>query len=431
MENFLTYLAKYNPNIENIFSKTLKDTLNKLYRISLTRDEKIYLVGGIVRDIFLGKNSADIDLVLEGDSKEFALSILPSFSVSKHRYTERFLTYNIFTKTGTNIDVAAFREEIYEHSGALPVIAPSSIENDYARRDFTINAMYISFDKEARLYDPLNALQDIENKIIKIIHEKSFEDDPTRIFRAVKFAARYNFTFEENTERLLKEAMEKNYLANISNMRLKNEIYMLLAEKNLTGILTYFRELGIFRFLNIPNPTDEDIQEIYKIIREPLFRKIKREKQISKGNFILMFLMRNLSFDEKMECLKVFELSEKNLNSILFQEGEAEKSIKKLSEIYKQLHHMAPFKVLYLYYVYKENSEKIKRYIFELCDKSAIISSSDLIKAGFKTDACFGKYLKKSFLIQLDMKNPTKEKIIAKLMEELKRNGQIQCEDSI
>ena len=227
MENYLNYLTKYNPNIEKIFSKSLKHTLNVLYKISLERDTKVYLVGGIVRDIFLGRNSADIDIVIEGNSQEFAKYILPEVAVSKHRYTERFLTYNIFTKTGTNIDIASFRSEVYEYPGALPVVTPTSIEKDFIRRDFSINAMYISFDKRAELYDPLNALSDIKNKVIRIIHDKSFEDDPTRIFRAVKFAARYNFSFDENTEKLLLEAVEKNYLSTISNMRIKNEFYML------------------------------------------------------------------------------------------------------------------------------------------------------------------------------------------------------------
>lgn len=108
--------------------------------------------------------------------------------------------------------------------------------------------MYISFDKEAKLYDPLNGLKDIEDKIVRVIHDKSFEDDPTRIFRAIKFAARYNFTFDENTKRLLNEAMENRFLASISNMRLKNEIYMLLAEKILQEYLSILENMVFLNF---------------------------------------------------------------------------------------------------------------------------------------------------------------------------------------
>lgn len=431
MENFLNYLTKYNQNIEKIFSKNLKHSLNVLYQISLERKEKIYLVGGIVRDIFLERNSADIDIVLEGNSQEFATHVLPKFPVSKHRYTERFLTYNIFTKTGTNIDIASFREEKYEYPGALPSVVPSSIENDYIRRDFTINAMYISFDEKAELYDPLNALSDLKNKIIKVIHDKSFEDDPTRIFRAIKFASRYNFSFEENTKKLLIEAMEKNYLSTISNLRFKNEFYMLLAEKNLVNILTLFRDYKIFKFMNIPEPSDEEIIEINNIVKKYTFKFVKEKYKISKGNFIIMYLLRNLSFAEKIEILKIFEMSEKNLSSIVFNDNEEKEITNKLekayssSQIYKILNEISPFKVLYLLCILKKNKKKINSYIFDLADKNAIISGSDLLNMGFKQDSSLKKYIEKCFFIQLDIKEPTKEKIISKFIEEFKKSGEM------
>lgn len=430
MENFLNYLTKYNQNIEKIFSKNLKHSLNVLYQISLERKEKIYLVGGIVRDIFLERNSADIDIVLEGNSQEFATHVLPKFPVSKHRYTERFLTYNIFTKTGTNIDIASFREEKYEYPGALPSVVPSSIENDYIRRDFTINAMYISFDEKAELYDPLNALSDLKNKIIKVIHNKSFEDDPTRIFRAIKFASRYNFSFEENTKKLLIEAMEKNYLSTISNLRFKNEFYMLLAEKNLINILTLFRDYKIFKFMNIPEPSDEEIIEINNIVKKYTFKFVKEKYKISKGNFIIMYLLRNLSFAEKIEILKIFEMSEKNISSIVFNDNEEKEITNKLekayssSQIYKILNEISPFKILYLLCILKKNKKKINSYIFDLADKNAIISGSDLLNMGFKQDSSLKEYIEKCFFIQLDIKEPTKEKIISKFIEEFKKSGE-------
>ena len=431
MENFLNYLTKYNQNIEKIFSKNLKHSLNVLYQISLERKEKIYLVGGIVRDIFLERNSADIDIVLEGNSQEFATHVLPKFPVSKHRYTERFLTYNIFTKTGTNIDIASFREEKYEYPGALPSVVPSSIENDYIRRDFTINAMYISFDEKAELYDPLNALSDLKNKIIKVIHDKSFEDDPTRIFRAIKFASRYNFSFEENTKKLLIEAMEKNYLSTISNLRFKNEFYMLLAEKNLVNILTLFRDYKIFKFMNIPEPSDEEIIEINNIVKKYTFKFVKEKYKISKGNFIIMYLLRNLSFAEKIEILKIFEMSEKNLSSIVFNDNEEKEITNKLekayssSQIYKILNEISPFKILYLLCILKKSKKKINSYIFDLADKNAIISGSDLLNMGFKQDSSLKEYIEKCFFIQLDIKEPTKEKIISKFIEEFKKSGEM------
>lgn len=421
MKNFLNYLTKYNPDIEKIFSKSLKHSLNVLYDISLEKEKKIYLVGGIVRDIFLGRNSADIDIVLEGDCQEFAACVIPKFPVSKHRFTERFMTYNIFTKTGTNIDIASFREERYEYPGALPSVIPSSIENDYRRRDFSINAMYISFDDKTELYDPLNAINDLKNKIIRIIHDKSFEDDPTRIFRAVKFAARYNFSFDENTEKLLLEAVEKNYLSTISNMRIKNEFYMLLSEKKFKTILKLFRDYKIFKFLNIPNPSDEDIEEVCKITEKTIFKKMRFEHKVSKSNFILMYFLRNLSYEEKLKALTVFEMSEKALSNFTFKDEELEDIRKKLnkaqkkSEIYRCLNKLSPFKVLYFFYTVGENKTKIKSYIFDLMEKRPFIKGADLIKAGFSQDETLGKYIELAFNIQLDTKETDKESIILQL----------------
>ena len=225
--------------------------------------------------------------------------------------------------------------------------------------------------------------------------------------------------------------MEKNYLSSISNLRIKNEIYMLLSEKNLIGILTLLRDYKIFLFLGIPSPFDKDIEDINDIVKKYTFKKMKEEHKISKGNFILMYLIRNLSSSEKKEALKVFEMSEKNLSSIIFEEGEEEKITENLKEAYKPSHiysalnKVSPFKILYLLYIVRKNRKKIKSYIFDLNNKNAIISGSDLIDAGFKKDVSLKKYIEKCFFIQLDMKNPAKEKILSELVKELNKNGEI------
>lgn len=437
MNDYLACLEKYNPNIRSILGNNVKHNLKIIYKFSQERKEKIYLVGGIVRDILLGRNSKDIDLVLKGNSQEFALSLLPKLKPVKHRYTERFLTYNIFTNSGTNIDIASFREETYSYPGALPSVIPADLENDYIRRDFTINSMYISFDEKAELYDPLNAMEDLKNGIIKIIHEKSFEDDPTRIFRAVKFAARYNFSLEEKTEQLLKKAVDNNFLDTISYMRLKNEIYTLLTEKNLRGILKYFRNYNIFKYLNIPNPSDEKIEELLRIVHSHYFLQAKEEFKISRGNFIIFYLLKEVSYKEKINAVKFFEFSEKVLNNFIFTDEEKSEIMKKLSactkksEIYKTLKFVSPFKMLYLYFTEKENRSKIKTCLFKLISKNAIISGSDLLEMGFANDASMKENLEHCFSIQLDMENPDKEKIIEKFIEELKYDRNLQSENSI
>lgn len=437
MNDYLSCLEKYNPNIRSILGNNVKHNLKIIYKFSQERKEKIYLVGGIVRDILLGRNSKDIDLVLKGNSQEFALSLLSKLKPVKHRYTERFLTYNIFTNSGTNIDIASFREETYPCPGALPSVVPADLENDYIRRDFTINSMYISFDEKAELYDPLNAMEDLKNGIIKIIHDKSFEDDPTRIFRAVKFAARYNFSLEEKTEQLLKKAVDNNFLNTISYMRLKNEIYTLFTEKNLRGILKYFRDYNILKYLNIPDPNDETIEELLRIVHSFYFLKAKEEFRISRGNFIIFYLLKDVPYENKINAVRFFEFPEKILSNFIFTDEEKNEVMEKLSastkksEIYKVLKSVSPFKMLYLYFTEKENRNKIKTCLFKLISKNAIISGSDLLEMGFSNDASMKKYLEHCFSIQLDMENPNKEKIIEKFIEELKYDRNLQNENSI
>ena len=429
MNDYLTYLEKYNHNIKNIFAKNLKHNLKIIYNFSQERKEKVYLVGGIVRDIFLGRNSKDIDIILKEDSQEFAVALLPKLKVAKHRYTEKFLTYNIFTHSGVGIDIGSFNPETSISVRNLSSTLPIEIENDYSRRDFTINAMYLSFDEKAEFYDPLNAIEDLKNKTIKIISEKGFEEDPKRIFRAIRLIARYNFSLEEKTEQLLKDAVNKNLLSEITSTRLRNDLYTLFNEKNLKAILRKFKEYNIFKFLNIPNPSDETLEEILKIIRTYYFLHAKEELKISRGNFIIFYLLKNLSYEDKINAIKFLEFSETTLNNFIFTDREKTELMEKLSlctkksEIYKLLSTVSNFKLLYLFFTEKENKNKIKKYLFKLITKEPIITDNDLIEIGLSDEISISENLKNCFAIQLDIENPSKEQIIAQFIEEIKNRN--------
>ena len=214
-------------------------------------------------------------------------------------------------------------------------------------------------------------------------------------------------------------------------MRIKNEFYMLLSEKKFKTILKLFRDYKIFKFLNIPNPSDEDIEEVYKITEKTIFKKMRFEHKVSKSNFILMYFLRNLSYEEKLKALTVFEMSEKALSNFIFKDEELEDIRKKLnkaqkkSEIYRCLNKLSPFKVLYFFYTVGENKTKIKSYIFDLMEKKPLIKGADLIKAGFSQDETLGKYIELAFNIQLDTKETNKESIILQLkkLKEINAGG--------
>lgn len=161
--------------------------------------ERVYLVGGAVRDLLLGRGRSDVDLVVVGDAVALA-ERLDSTVVAEE---ERFGTVKV-ELDGHVVDIAAARTETYPQPGALPVVEPSpDIESDLARRDFTVNAMAMRLGEEAALIDPHGGLNDLERGLLRVLHSGSFADDPTRAIRAARYAARLDFELEPETERLL------------------------------------------------------------------------------------------------------------------------------------------------------------------------------------------------------------------------------------
>ena len=188
--------------------------------------EPVYLVGGAVRDLLLGRPRADVDLVVEGDAAGLAERL--GGVGAEH---ERFGTVKVEVD-GHELDIATARSETYPEPGSLPVVAPAqSIEEDLDRRDFTINAMAVPLDGESRLIDPRGGSEDLERGLLRVLHPRSFEDDPTRAIRAARYASRYGLTLEPETDRLLRRAD----LATVSADRRRAELERLAAEP--TGVV--------------------------------------------------------------------------------------------------------------------------------------------------------------------------------------------------
>jgi tRNA nucleotidyltransferase (CCA-adding enzyme) len=181
----------------------------------------VYLVGGAVRDLLLGRPGADVDLVVEGDAAALAERL--GGAATEH---ERFGTVKAEVE-GHEIDIATARTETYPEPGSLPLVAPAEgIEADLGRRDFTINAMAIPLAGEARLIDPFGGEADLGRGLLRILHPRSFEDDPTRAIRAARYAARFDFALEPETEELLRAAD----LSTVSADRRRAELERLAAE---------------------------------------------------------------------------------------------------------------------------------------------------------------------------------------------------------
>jgi tRNA nucleotidyltransferase (CCA-adding enzyme) len=177
----------------------LRAAYPELEAIGAAAEEPVYAVGGAVRDLLLGRPRADLDLVVEGEAEALAAR-LGAGSVSH----ERFATAKVVLD-GHELDLASARSESYPHPGALPVVTPAGgIEEDLGRRDFTINAMAIPLQGEPRLIDPHGGHADLEAGRLRILHSRSFADDPTRAVRAARYCARFDFELEPETATLLR-----------------------------------------------------------------------------------------------------------------------------------------------------------------------------------------------------------------------------------
>jgi tRNA nucleotidyltransferase (CCA-adding enzyme) len=216
-----------------------------------------YLVGGAVRDLLLGRGGADLDVAIEGEAE--ALSDLPGFSLERNGL---FLTGRL-ERGDLKIDVAQTRAESYSHPGALPDVRPASITEDLARRDFTINAMAYPLGGDRQLLDPHAGLDDLRAGLLRVLHERSFIDDPTRALRAARYAARFGFGLEPDTARLLREAD----VSTVSEDRIDNELRRIAAEDDPAAALRLVAEWGVMPSLD-PGAPDR-VAEVARLASAP------------------------------------------------------------------------------------------------------------------------------------------------------------------
>jgi tRNA nucleotidyltransferase (CCA-adding enzyme) len=209
-----------------------------------------YLVGGAVRDLIRGDAPNDVDLAVEGDARSTARAIAERLG-SDAREFERFGTATVETPVAT-YNLATTRTETYDAPGALPRVDPASLADDLRRRDFTINAMAIGLtgDDLGHLYDPFDAQADLDAALIRVLHEASFRDDPTRLLRAIRYAARLDFTLEQETERWAREAVAGGALATVSGNRIGADLMRLLREHEVARAVELLRELEIHSALH-------------------------------------------------------------------------------------------------------------------------------------------------------------------------------------
>jgi tRNA nucleotidyltransferase (CCA-adding enzyme) len=209
-----------------------------------------YLVGGAVRDLLRGAEPHDVDISVEGDARSAARAVADRIGSGAREY-ERFGTATVETDDGT-YNFAGTRRESYDAPGELPRVAPASLADDLRRRDFSINAMALGLtgDDLGHLHDPCGGVPDLEAGVVRVLHERSFLDDPTRLLRAVRYAARLGFELDPETERLAREAVAADALSTVSGARVRDELMDLLREADTPSGIERMRDLEIHAALH-------------------------------------------------------------------------------------------------------------------------------------------------------------------------------------
>jgi tRNA nucleotidyltransferase (CCA-adding enzyme) len=244
----------------------------------------VYLVGGVVRDLLLNERNLDLDLMVEGNGIDFARRLGKVLKGRVNAY-KRFETAVVVLPDGRKIDVATARTEYYEHPGAFPKVEYGTVKMDLFRRDFTINALALQLNpgKYGTLHDFFGGQQDLEDGMIRVLHNLSFVEDPTRVFRAIRFETRLHFRLGEVTRKLIKDTVAKDLLENIIGQRLYGELVQILRERNPLPALARMEELDVLKYIH---PRMKITRSVLRLLKR-LLKRLAELGETGEGNAFL------------------------------------------------------------------------------------------------------------------------------------------------
>jgi len=249
----------------------LKKIIGLAAKVSQETRMPAYLVGGCLRDLILRVKNLDLDIAIEGNGIIFARHLAQKLK-SELKIYARFGTATLILTDRLKVDIATTRQEKYPYSAALPVVSSGSLKEDLKRRDFTINALALSLaaDKEQKIIDPFDGQVDLALGRIRILHNLSFKDDPTRILRAIRFSQRLDFKIEPKTLALLKEAISAGALDKVNPHRMRDELILMLKEQDPFQPIKELGDLGGLSFISTKLKIGKSTQVLFKSITKQI-----------------------------------------------------------------------------------------------------------------------------------------------------------------
>lgn len=417
-------------HMETVMQKRLSaPVFTKLKELGETGDLldlPVYVVGGFVRDLLLGMENFDIDVTVEGDGILFAETLAKAHGcrVKSHH---KFGTAVIVFPDGFKIDVASTRLEFYSSPGALPTVERSSLKMDLYRRDFTINTLAIRLNSKdfGVLVDYFSAQRDLHEKVIRVLHNLSFVEDPTRVFRALRFEQRLDFRIAKHTENLIINAVKMNFLSKLGGKRLLTELVIILKEKEPLRAIERMGSLGLLQFIH---PDLKLTPEIRQLLGETVkivawFDLLYLERPYEKWVVYFLALCDPLSITQFMETCTRLSLSEQYRKKLFEMRNRVDSILDtmqrriirgpkmKRSEIYFLLEEI-PVEIL-LYIMVKTKVEGVKKFVSlfftQLQGVRPAITGEDLKEIGVSPGPAFKKIIDRVFRARLDDESLTRD----------------------
>ncbi|SVB52871.1 uncharacterized protein METZ01_LOCUS205725, partial [marine metagenome] len=361
-------------NIENLLEKTLTNPQYEAIRMLGDQFHKMgiraFLVGGTVRDLLLEREVSDIDIIVESDPSKLMNKFEPQYQLDVISNSQ-FNTCKI-KFLNQIVDLAMARKEVYPASGALPEVTSASIEDDLGRRDFSINSLAACINPSnwGEVLDLHKGLEDLHSKQVRILHSESFKNDPTRIFRCMRYSGRLGFSIENETQtQLLHDITDINLL---SGVRITNELVKIFSEKSLNSILDLMDQFEVSRHIHSGFPKGSGF---------PKRKKLLKNIRIPTLEFPLCVLISLIEADHRMDLIKRLDLGNKlakfgaDLNRIELIAADSSRS-----EIYKQLTDVSEITIsVAKAYASKELRNNLDLFVNELKAINLCIDGEDLI----------------------------------------------------
>jgi tRNA nucleotidyltransferase (CCA-adding enzyme) len=412
--------------MKSMFPENIFAVLKIAGEVAMRLGYSAYLVGGSVRDLLRGESNLDIDIVVEGDGIAFARE-LGKILMARVKSHGRFGTAVIVTDF-LKFDVATARTEYYESPAALPRVEVSSIKKDLYRRDFTINTMAVMLnpDRFGRLLDFFGGQRDIRDKTIRILHNLSFIEDPTRAFRAIRFSERFGFRISKHTINLINTAVRINLFDRLSGARMYDELTLLFQETRPLNAVRRLAGFDLLRFIHPNLKLTPSLEKTIIAIEEAVswFDLLFLEEPLHKPHLFFMALLDELSPDDRDSAIRRLNVPPGAGREIIGGIEKAAGALRRItgasrSEIYFILQPLRLETILYAVAKAEDDRQKkaISLFLTDMRKTTTEINGDDLIKMGFKPGPLFKEILNELLVMRLDGKIRSREDEISYVNE--------------